>query len=69
MQPALDEGVLLEDGKGLVTIVRLLPGGSAVVIKARSMAGVLHMTELRRMSAAAAARDADVQRLAERGER
>lgn len=67
VQPALDEGVLLEDGKGLVTIVRLLPGGGAVVIKARSMGGVLHMTELRRLSATAAARDADVQRLAGRG--
>lgn len=67
VQPALDEGVVLEDGKGLVTIVRLLPGGSAVVIKARAVAGTLHMTGLRRLSAAAATRDADVQRLGERG--
>lgn len=68
VQPALDEGVLLEDGKGRVTIVRLLLGGGAVVIKARSVAGVLHMTELRRLSATAAARDADVQRLGGRGD-
>lgn len=68
VQPALDEGVLLEDGKGRVTIVRLLPGGGAVVIKARSVAGVLHMTELRRLGATAAARDADVQRLGGRGD-
>lgn len=67
VQPALDEGVLLEDGKGRVTIVRLLPGGGAVVIKARSVAGVLLMTELRRLSATAAARDADVQRLEGQG--
>lgn len=69
VQPALDEGVLLEDGKGRVTIVRLLLGGGAVVIKARSVAGVLHMIELRRLSATAAARDADVRRLVGRGER
>ncbi len=68
IQPALDEGVLLEDGKGRVTIVRLLQGGGAVVIKARSIGGVLHMAELRRLSAPAAARDADVQRLGGRGE-
>jgi len=69
VQPALDEGVLLEDGKGRATIVRLLPGGGAVVIKARSVAGVLHMTDLRRLSVTAAARDADVRRLVGRVER
>lgn len=67
VQPALDEGVVLEDGARQFTIVRLLPGGGAVVIKARSIGGVLHMTELRRLSATAAVRDADVQRLAGRG--
>lgn len=67
VQPALNEGVLLEKRKGRVTLARPLPGGGAVVIKARSVAGGLYMTSLCRLSAVAAARDAAVRRVTERG--
>lgn len=63
VQPALDDGVLLDDGNGLITLVRLLPEGGAVVIKARVRSGSLQMTGLRRLGIGAAEVDLDVQRV------